>query len=202
MFTGIVAEVGKVTGIEHCGPGKRIEIRSNGVLADAAVGDSIAVNGCCLTVTARSETAFSADVMSETLRVTSLDDLSVGSEVNLERPLPANGRFDGHVVQGHVDGVGTIRQLKVKPNATEVVLEVPEPLLRYCIPKGSITIDGISLTVVDVDDDLRTLSVSIIPHTWENTNLHARKVGDRVNLETDVLARYVERLMQVGDEPR
>lgn len=196
MFTGIVAETGTVERLEDAGPGRRIRIAARAVVSDAAVGDSIAVNGCCLTVTERTGSGFAADVMAETLRASALGQLREGDTVNLERPMPADGRFDGHVVQGHVDGVGTVRSVEGGPNATTVVIDVPPAVLRYCVPKGSVTIDGISLTVVDVDDDTGTLSVSIIPHTWEHTNLARRSVGDTVNLEADVLAKYVERLMR------
>lgn len=190
MFTGIIEEVGRVDAVERLPEGVRLVVAATEVVGDAHVGDSIAVNGCCLTVTGFGASGFSADVMSETLRVTSLGDLLPGSSVNLERALQASARLDGHVVQGHVDGVGRVRTLEVAPNATDVWIDAPENVLRHCVPKGSIALEGISLTIVDVDDS--GFSVSIIPHTWEVTNLATKVVGDGVNLEADVLSKYVE----------
>lgn len=190
MFTGIVEEIGRIGAVERLDEGARLVVAATGVVADAHVGDSIAVNGCCLTVTSFDASGFSADVMSETLRVTSLGDLAPGSPVNLERAVQAGARLDGHVVQGHVDGVGRVRSLEVAHNATDVWVDAPDAVLRYCVPKGSVALEGISLTIVDVDDD--GFSVSIIPHTWEATNLGAKAVGAAVNLEADVLSKYVE----------
>lgn len=192
MFTGIVEEVGRIDVIEHLDEGARLVVATERVADGAAVGDSIAVNGCCLTVTSLTDAAagFAADVMAETLRVTSLGALEPGSPVNLERALRADARLDGHVVQGHVDGVGRIRSLDVERNATTVWVDAPLEVLRYCVPKGSVAIEGISLTLVDVDAG--GFSVSIIPHTWDVTNLSSKSVGDPVNLEADVLSKYVE----------
>lgn len=192
MFTGIVEEVGRVAAIEHLDRGARLVVESARAANGAEIGDSIAVNGCCLTVTSvtTGDAGFTADVMSETLRVTSLGALEPGSPVNLERALLAGARLDGHVVQGHVDAVGRIRSLEVEPNATTVWVDAPPEVLRYCVPKGSVAIEGISLTLVDVDAG--GLGVSIIPHTWEATNLATKVVGDAVNLEADVLSKYVE----------
>lgn len=192
MFTGIVEEVGRIEVIEHLDEGARLVVATERVADGAAVGDSIAVNGCCLTVTSlvNGAAGFAADVMTETLRVTSLGALGPGSPVNLERALRADARLDGHVVQGHVDGVGRIRSLDVERNATTVWVDAPPEVLRYCVPKGSVAIEGISLTLVDVD--AAGFSVSIIPHTWDVTNLASKAVGDPVNLEADVLSKYVE----------
>lgn len=191
MFTGIIEELGRVDTIEHLPEGARLVVSAATVADGARVGDSIAVNGCCLTVTDHTGSGgFAADVMTETLRVTGLGTLAEGSPVNLERALRADAHLDGHIVQGHVDAVGTIRSLDVARNATTVWIDAPDAVLRYCVPKGSVAIDGISLTIVDVDD--AGFSVSIIPHTWQVTNLGSRQVGDRVNLEADVLSKYVE----------
>lgn len=196
MFTGIVQEVGSVAGLEPAGGGSRMRIAADSVLDGLKTGDSVAVNGACLTATDVGDRSFVADVMAETLRVTGLGRLQTGDAVNLERPLRADGRFDGHIVQGHVDGVGTIRALDVAPNATTVRVSAPGSVLRYCVPKGSVAVDGISLTIVDVTDD--AFSVAIIPHTWEVTNMRMAEVGSTVNLEADVLAKYVERLCPGG----
>lgn len=201
MFTGIIAEVGRVVAVLERGPGVRLEVAAGEILTGTTVGDSIAVNGVCLTITDRSPAGFAADVMAESLRATALGSLAERDLVNLERPLLANGRFDGHIVQGHVDAVGTVSSIEAAPNATTVWVDVPPDVLRYCVRKGSVTIDGISLTIVDVADDVAdaagVISVSIIPHTWENTNLRSHVVGSRVNVEVDVLAKYVERLLFV-----
>lgn len=196
MFTGIVEELGTVSEVRDNAAGKVFGFSSRVVQADAGVGDSIAVNGTCLTVTRLTDEGFEADVMAETLRATALGSLVAGAAVNLERPMRADGRFDGHIVQGHVDGVGCVRSVAEALNETTVWVDAPSHVLRYCVPKGSITLDGISLTIVDVDD--AGFSVSIIPHTWQVTNLASRGPGDPVNLEADVLAKYVERLLPAG----
>jgi riboflavin synthase len=183
MFTGIVEELGSVASID----GSRVRVRASLVLEDAKIGDSTAVNGCCLTVVALGDGWWEADVSDETFRRTNLGDLAPGTPVNLERPVRVSDRLGGHVVQGHVDGVGVI----VDP-APDLRVRMPADLLRYIVEKGSITVDGISLTVVDVLDD--GFTVALIPHTTAVTTLGHKGRGDRVNLEVDVMAKYVERL--------
>jgi len=196
MFTGLVEEQGSVVGIESLGDSVRLTLRGPLVTSDASHGDSIAVNGCCLTVTDLDGEAFTADVMEESLRRTSLSDLSVGSPVNLERAVAAGARLGGHIVQGHVDGVGSL--LERTPSAHWDVLRfsLPPELARYVVEKGSITVSGVSLTVVEVTDD--TFSVSLIPTTLADTILGSLVPGDRVNLEVDIVAKYVERLLNSG----
>jgi riboflavin synthase len=200
MFTGLVEEKGTVTALEPLGDALRLTIRGRVVTSDAAHGDSISVNGCCLTVAALDGDSFSADVMAESLGRTSLGDLEAGSEVNLERATAAGARLGGHIVQGHVDG--TARLLDRTPSEHWDVLRfsLPDDLARYLVAKGSVTVDGVSLTVVEVvDADPATgdpwFSVSLIPTTLADTTLGTRSPGDRVNLEVDVLAKYVERLL-------
>lgn len=189
MFTGLVEEVGTVVGLESLGDSVRLTVRGPLVTTDAAHGDSIAVNGCCLTVTELFDGAFAADVMAESLDRTSLGDLTAGSVVNLERAVAAGARLGGHIVQGHVDGTGTL--LDRTPSAHWEVLRfsLPAELSRYLVEKGSITVDGVSLTVVEVTDD--SFSVSLIPTTLADTTLGTRQSGDRVNLEVDIVAKYV-----------
>jgi riboflavin synthase len=194
MFTGIVEAVGTVKSVRSDTAGLALEVSAADVVAGASVGDSVAVNGCCLTMTSVTAEGFTADVMAETLRATTMGRLRPGDLVNLERPLRADGRFDGHIVQGHVDAAGTIRSVGAAPNATVVWIDTPPDVLRYCVPKGSVTVDGIALTIVDVDAG--GFSVAIIPHTWAATNLRVRVPGDTVNLEADVVAKYVERLIR------
>ncbi|MDP3892746.1 riboflavin synthase [Nocardioides sp.] len=202
MFTGIVEELGSVDGIEDQGDAVRLTIRGPLVVTDAGLGDSIAVNGCCLTIAERDGETFTADVMRETLDKTSLAGLEPGHRVNLERAVTAAKRLGGHIVQGHVDGTGTV--LSRTPSAHWEVVEValPADLARYLVPKGSITVDGISLTVIDVHDAdtddpeaPARFTVSLIPETLARTTLGSRGPGERVNLEVDVLAKYVERLL-------
>jgi riboflavin synthase len=188
MFTGIVEEVGAVKSTTKGG----LTIAASAVMDDLDVGGSINVNGTCLTVTSRSETAFSVDVVPETLRRTNLGGLSPRDRVNLERPVAANGRLDGHIVQGHVDGTGTVESVTPDGEAVLVHFAAPREIMRYVVPKGFVAVDGTSLTVVDCDDS--GFSVTIIPFTRDNTVLGTRKVGDAVNLEADVVAKYVERL--------
>lgn len=188
MFTGIVEEVGTV---REMGAG-RLAVNASTVLDDLKVSDSICVNGACLTVTHRNREGFSVDTVPETLRRTNLGNLSIGDPVNLERPMKADGRFGGHIVQGHVDGTGTVESMTEEGEAMLVRFAAEPSIMRYVVEKGFITVDGASLTVVDCDG--RTFSVTIIPYTRDNTVFKARKVGDTVNLEPDVIAKYVERL--------
>ena len=192
MFTGIIQEIGTVRRIEHGAKGARLTIQAKTVLEDTRIGDSIATNGVCLTVVSMTGDSFSADVMAESLRRSSLGTLQGGSPVNLERAMAANGRFGGHIVSGHIDGTGTIASQKREDNAVWVKIKTPAPLLRYIVEKGSIAIDGVSLTVAAVTDT--DFSVSIIPHTGAQTILLGKKPGDPVNLECDVIGKYVEKL--------
>lgn len=192
MFTGIIEEIGTVRRIEHGAKGARLTIQAKTVLEDTRIGDSIATNGVCLTVVSMTGDSFSADVMAESLRRSSLGMLQGGSPVNLERAMAANGRFGGHIVSGHIDGTGTIASQKREDNAVWVKIKTPAPLLRYIVEKGSIAIDGVSLTVAAVTDT--DFSVSIIPHTGAQTILLGKKPGDPVNLECDVIGKYVEKL--------
>jgi riboflavin synthase len=194
MFTGIVEELGRVAAIQAL-PDNAIRITIEGptVLSDANLGDSICVNGVCLTVAEQNGDQFTADVMSETINRTTLGDLLAGSQVNLERPVTLATRLGGHLVQGHVDAVGTVSAREHSENWDVVTITPPKELLKYVVEKGSITIDGTSLTVSAVTDS--TFSVSLIPATLEKTTLGIRQIGDRVNLEVDVLAKYVEKLV-------
>lgn len=193
MFTGIVEELGQVVAIEDLGDASRFRLRGPVVTEGAKHGDSIAVNGVCLTVVDFGGGEFTADVMAETLDRSSLGALAVGSKVNLERPMALGGRLGGHLVQGHVDGKGTIVERKLSDNWEIVKISLPADLSRYVVEKGSITVDGISLTVVDAGSDYFT--VSLIPTTLALTTLGIKQAGDPVNLEVDVLAKYVERLL-------
>jgi riboflavin synthase len=192
MFTGIVEQVGTVTAVDEEADGRRLRVSAPGIGA-LEVGASIAVNGVCLTVVERADDTVSLDVVPETLHRTNLGELGMSSPVNLERPMAADGRFDGHVVQGHVDGTGVVASIR-DDDGTVVRVEAQPELLRHIVEKGSITIDGVSLTVVDVDET--GFEVALIPHTLEVTTLGLRNVGDTVNLETDVLAKYVEKLVR------
>ena len=194
MFTGIVEEVGTVKQIARGQHSAALTIRAQTVLEHTKVGDSIAVNGICLTVTRLFPDSFSADVMHETLNRSALARLSSGSAVNLERAMSANGRFGGHIVAGHIDGIGYITQIRRDDTAVWYTIHTEPQILRYIVEKGSIAIDGISLTVAAVSQT--DFSVSIIPHTAEFTTLHDRRIGDPVNLETDIIGKYVEKLMQ------
>lgn len=195
MFTGLVEELGTLEAMTGSGQSSRLVIRAERVLEGVKTGDSIAVNGICLTVTSFSSRQFTVDVMPETLNKTSLRQLRQGQSVNLERAMRLGDRFGGHIVSGHVDGTGTVVSRQPHANAVLFRIAADASLLKYVIPRGSICIDGISLTVVDVDD--AGFSVSIIPHTLAETSLRDRKVGDQVNLEADVIGKYVERLMGV-----
>ncbi|MEU9482948.1 riboflavin synthase [Streptomyces decoyicus] len=196
MFTGIVEELGEVVAVENLGDASRFRLRGPVVTEDAKHGDSIAVNGVCLTVVDTADGEFTADVMAETLKRSSLGALAAGSRVNLERPMALGGRLGGHLVQGHVDGTGTIVERTPGEHWEIVKIALPAALSRYVVEKGSITVDGVSLTVVDAGDDYFT--ISLIPTTLDLTTLGIKKAGDPVNLEVDVLAKYVERLLGRG----
>jgi riboflavin synthase len=193
MFTGIVEELGTVLAVEDQGDAIRLTIGASTVLEDAGLGDSIAVNGCCLTVATRAGDTWTADVMQETLDKTSLYGVRPGDRVNLERAVTAEKRLGGHIVQGHVDGVGTVRSRTPSEHWEVVEIELPPGLTRYLVDKGSITVDGVSLTVVEARDD--SFTVSLIPETLARTTLGSRQPGQRVNLEVDILAKHVERLL-------
>ena len=200
MFTGIVEELGTVEGLVDQGDAIRLVVRGPHVTVDAGLGDSIAVNGCCLTVAERDGETFTADVMRETLDKTSLGDLSPGDRVNLERAVTPQTRLGGHIVQGHVDGTGQVRSRTPSEHWEVVEIGLPADVARYLVPKGSVTVDGISLTVVDVHDE--SFTVSLIPETLARTTLGFKRAGDRVNLEVDVIAKYVERLLGPTAEER
>jgi riboflavin synthase len=193
MFTGIVEELGEVAGLADLGDSVRLTLRGPVVVDGAGHGDSIAVNGVCLTVVESDTDTFTADVMRETLDRSSLGALAVGDPVNLERPMRLDGRLGGHLVQGHVDGTGTLESRDRSEHWEVVRVSLPADLARYVVHKGSITVDGVSLTVASVDD--RSFTVSLIPTTLALTTLGRKQVGDPVNLEVDIVAKYVERLL-------
>ena len=196
MFTGIIEEVGTVASIEQQKQNRRLTVTSSRLVKELKKGDSIAVSGICLTVVEITRTSFSADLAQETWARTSFSQINPGSLVNLELPLRAEGRFGGHIVQGHGEGVGTFLALDKNPDAEDywLTVEIPSELVRYVVLKGSICIEGISLTVAKVDG--KHISLAIIPHTVQMTNLKSLKRGDPVNLETDMIAKYVEKMMR------
>jgi riboflavin synthase len=199
MFTGIVEELGTVAGVEEQGDALRLSISATTVLEDTKLGDSIAVNGCCLTVTDLADGTWTADVMAETLDKTSLAGARPGDRVNLERAVTPQTRLGGHIVQGHVDGVGTLLRRTPSEHWEVVEVSLPPHLAPYLVDKGSITVDGVSLTVVEAGDE--SFTVSLIPETLARTTLGLRAVGDRVNLEADIIAKHVEKLLQGGSRP-
>ena len=194
MFTGIIEEMGAVTSMEQTLGGTRLTILASTVLSDLKVGDSVSINGTCLTVVMRGDQSFVVEVSPETLSVTTLGTLTGGAPVNLERAMKLNERIGGHLVAGHVDGVGRIRDRHQEGNAVVFAIEAPPEILRYCVHKGSVTVDGISLTINDVTD--RSFSVAIIPHTAAVTTLGLKQMDDQVNLESDLIGKFVERLLQ------
>ncbi|UEL49482.1 riboflavin synthase [Terrisporobacter hibernicus] len=193
MFTGIIEEIGIIKNVKKNNKSSIITIQGKKIFEDINIGDSISVNGVCLTVTTFSNEIFTADVMNETLSRSSLDSLQNGSYVNLERAMSASGRFGGHIVSGHIDGTGKIIKIKRDDNAIWYTVTVENNLIKYIVEKGSIAIDGISLTVVNVNEN--SFSVSIIPHTSQETILSHRLVGDIVNIENDIIGKYVEKLI-------
>ncbi len=199
MFTGIIEEVGTVKRVEN-GARSFLEIEASKIFSDMNLGDSIAVNGVCLTVTNFDGGIFRADVMNETYRRSSLKSLKNGSHVNLERAMSANGRFGGHIVSGHIDGTGVIAEIKNDGIAVWYKINTDRGILHYIVQKGSVAIDGISLTVAKVDEI--SFSVSIIPHTAEQTILASRKIGDIVNIENDVIGKYIEKLITVDNKSK
>ncbi len=192
MFTGIVSQLGRVTSVIETPAGRRLVVEAK--VDGLEIGDSVAVNGACLTATEVRSDGFVVDAVQETLDRTNLGALAAGDLVDLERPVPVAGRLDGHIVQGHVDGVGTVAWVRPEGDARRVRVVAPAGLLRYAVEKGSITVDGVSLTITAVDED--GFEVALIPHTLHATVLGHRGPGDRVNLEVDVLAKYVERLLE------
>lgn len=200
MFTGIIEEVGKIKNISKTSSGILLTISADKVLRDCNLGDSIAVNGICLTVTKFDNDSFTVDVMNETVRKTTLYKLTQNSYVNLERAMLVNSRFGGHIVSGHIDGTGTIIDIKKDGIAFIYKINTTKEITKYIINKGSITIDGISLTVVSVSDT--SFTVSIIPHTMTVTNLGKKKIGDMVNLENDCIAKYVEKMLDNKQEKK
>lgn len=199
MFTGIIEELGTVGQMDRRPDSIKLTIQARKVLEGTQLGDSIAVNGVCLTVTSMTDSSFTADVMHETMRRSSLSDIKSGSKVNLERAMACGGRFGGHLVSGHVDACGRVADLVRDGIALVMRVSVPSDVLRYVTRKGSVTLDGVSLTVASVSDSDSSFTVSLIPHTMASTTLHLLKPGSPVNVEVDMLARYVERLLAAGD---
>ena len=200
MFTGLIGELGSITAIEKGESSAVFTINAPKMIGEIAVGDSVAVNGVCLTATAISGTTFTADVMIQTLSLTSLGQLSLASTVNLELAAQLNSRLGGHMVQGHVDGVAKVVGLTPGDKWAQFDITVPSHLSKYIVNQGSICLDGVSLTVGSIDDSNNVVTVWLIPETLENTNLSTKSAGDLVNVEVDVLAKYVERLLAKGDK--
>ncbi len=198
MFTGIIEEVGSIRGIRRGSHSCVLTVCAKKVLEDVHIGDSIAVNGTCLTVSSFDGASFCADVMPETMQRTNLGKLLPGSQVNLERAMAANGRFGGHIVSGHIDGTGVLSAFRKDDNAVWVTIAAPSSVLRYIVEKGSIAIDGISLTVARVTE--KDFAVSVIPHTAAETTLLHKKIGDLLNLECDIIGKYVEKLCGGGKQ--
>ncbi|WP_186669753.1 riboflavin synthase [Sporosarcina sp. BP05] len=198
MFTGIIEEIGTVSAVRPAANSLQLSIRCTTVLSDVKKGDSLALNGVCLTVSDFSSNQFTADVMPETVKATTLQALRTGSPVNLERAMAANGRFGGHIVSGHVDGTGEIVSVRQKENAIYLEISIATELLKYFIPKGSVTVDGTSLTVFGVTD--KGFIISLIPVTQDDSIIGRKRIGDKVNVECDMLAKYIERLLTTNKE--
>ena len=199
MFTGIVEEMGKIVRVEKGAKSSRLTVSGDKIFSDLKLGDSVATNGVCLTVTSFSKGIFTADVMNETLKRSNLGELRQGSMVNLERAMIANGRFGGHIVSGHIDGTGVITKIEQDDIAVWYTIRADRKIMKYIIEKGSVAIDGISLTIAKVTDN--DFSVSLIPHTAKETVLGYKKTGDTVNLENDVVGKYIEHFLSVKEEP-
>ncbi|MBC8061913.1 MAG: riboflavin synthase [Clostridiaceae bacterium] len=198
MFTGLIEEIGKVEAVTKSTKSARITIKADTVLQGVKLGDSISTNGVCLTVTSFNSNSFIVDVMAETMRSSNLHKLSKGEDVNLERALKASDRLGGHIVSGHIDGIGRVNNYEQEDNAVWITIAANTEILKYVVHKGSIAIDGVSLTVAYVDDT--ELKVSIIPHTKEKTTLLYKRIGDQVNLECDVIGKYIEKLLGAKDQ--
>lgn len=194
MFTGIIEDIGTVKALKKGRNSMELTVTSRKIVEDVHLGDSIAVNGICLTVTSFTDECFTVDVMPESVKATSIQNVKIGSPVNLERAMSANGRFGGHFVTGHIDGTGTILSKRPEENAVYYDIKISPELSNFCIPKGSVAIDGTSLTIFGIKDDI--LTVSLIPHTLEITLLGRKKAGDIVNIENDMLGKYVLHQMQ------
>lgn len=198
MFTGLIEEIGSVKNVNKGISSAKITIKAEKVLEDIKLGDSISTNGVCLTVTEFNNRSFSVDIMPETMRKSNLKNLKIGSKVNLERALKVGDRLGGHIVSGHIDGIGTIKSFQKEDNATWVSIEVPKEILRYIVYKGSICVDGTSLTVAYVDN--KVFKISIIPLTKEETTLLSKKVGEEVNIECDVVGKYIEKFLSFKND--
>ncbi len=198
MFTGLIEEKGKLVSAENIAGGKRLKISASKIYDDLKIDDSVSINGVCLTVTKIDNNFFWCDAVGETLSKTTLAGIARNYVVNLERALRLSDRLGGHLVQGHVNGIGIISQLTKLGENFSLEIEIPKELVKYVVDEGSITIDGISLTVAKIIE--RKITISIIPHTWKNTNLSERKKGDKVNIETDIFAKYVEKILQDSNE--
>ena len=201
MFTGLVEDKGTILEINRGADSARIRIATS-LSSQLEIGDSISVNGVCLTAVDLEPESFSADVMVQTLKVTSLSSIAVGDPVNLELAARADGRLGGHIVQGHVDGIGKVVAIEAEEKWTKMVVSLPENLSKYIVNQGSITLDGVSLTVGEIDDAISAVTVWLIPETLSKTNLSSRKIGDVINIEVDILAKYVERLINKNSEGR
>ena len=201
MFTGLVEDKGTILEINRGADSARIRIATS-LSSQLEIGDSISVNGVCLTAVELDLGSFSADVMVQTLKVTSLSSIGVGDPVNLELAARADGRLGGHIVQGHVDGIGKVVAIEAEEKWTKMVVSLPRNLTKYIVNQGSITLDGVSLTVGEIDDAISTVTVWLIPETLNKTNLSSRKIGDVINIEVDILAKYVERLINKNSEGR
>jgi riboflavin synthase len=199
MFTGLIEEIGVVRAVTNGESSARIEITAPGIGADAAIGDSISISGACLTVVSKDNAVLAFEAVPETLARTALKSAKSGDYVNLERALALGQRMGGHFVQGHVDGTGVLRSVRDEDNAKVLSVECPPELLRYMVPKGSVALDGISLTLVDVRRE--EFTVWIIPHTWDNTSLQYRKPGDILNIEVDMIARHIEKFLTPHEAP-
>jgi riboflavin synthase len=202
MFTGLIQAVGKVSSIEHQETSAHLEISSPEIAAQIAQGDSVSVNGACLTVVAFDKTKFSVDVMVQTLNLTSTGTLEVGSGVNLELATRTSDRLGGHIVQGHVDGVAKLVKISADSQWTRMDISIPRDLMKYVVAQGSICVEGVSLTVGELNDPADQISVWLIPETLAKTNLSQKKIGDLLNIEVDVLAKYVERLIARGQDTK
>ncbi|UQZ46532.1 riboflavin synthase subunit alpha [Bacillus sp. PK3-037] len=200
MFTGIIEETGTIESMKKAGPSMALTIKCSKILDDVHLGDSIAVNGICLTVTDFTKSHFTVDVMPETVKATSLNDLSKGSKVNLERAMAANGRFGGHFVSGHVDGTAEITRIEEKSNAVYYDLKMDPSLTKTLVLKGSITVDGVSLTIFGLTDD--TVTISLIPHTISETIFSEKMIGSKVNIECDMIGKYMYRFLHKANENR